>query len=170
MNNNIKSLYRLPDVPHQDYFVRTMRKVDGYVNKREAFGNDVYFGIEVEIEQVPSLDLVGVKTINDNRYHIWNNVEDGSLRNNGREFVSIPMLGSDAEYCLNLLKTHLEKNPRTMGYEFTSRTSVHVHVNAQDMTPAQVRTLLLAYIVVEPLLYKFCSGRRHKNIFCVPVS
>lgn len=119
-----------------------------------------FLGIEVEVEQL----------VNPSRVTYWNLKEDGSLRNNGKEFVSLPIRGASVEYALTLLDEALHKVPGMQGHEFTERTSVHVHMNVRDMTPSQIASFVLLYLACEPLLYEFAGGKRHKNIFCIPVN
>jgi hypothetical protein len=125
-----------------------------------------FLGIEVEVERV--FNERGILAIDD-AFFLWNNIADGSLRNNGREFVSIPVRGDDVSFAINQLHLKLTKDKTCIGHEFTDRTSVHVHVNARDMEIEQIKNLIITYLVVEPLLYSFVGGDRAKNIFCVPV-
>jgi hypothetical protein len=128
--------------------------------------NDTYMGIEVEVERV--FRTTGILALNDT--YLWNNIEDGSLRNNGREFVSIPLKGANIQFAINQLQGTLTKEKNCIGHEFTDRTSVHVHMNIRDLTPKQLMNLVLTYLVVEPILYSFVGGDRYKNIFCVPLT
>lgn len=128
---------------------------------------NTFVGIEVEVERV-------FRTAHVLSYlpdcYVWRNIEDGSLRNNGREFVSIPLKGNSILFALDFLKEVLTKEKTCVGHEFSDRTSVHVHVNVRDITPEQVKSLILTYLVVEPLLYAYVGGDRAKNIFCVPLT
>lgn len=137
-----------------------------YVPPFPMKSNDTFIGIEVEVERV--LRTSNLFSLGDN--FLWNNIEDGSLRNNGREFVSIPIKGDSIPYALNILNTTLHKEKGCVAHEFTDRTSVHVHMNGRDLTFEQFANLVLTYIVVEPLLYSFVGGDREKNIFCVPIT
>jgi len=123
-------------------------------------------GVEVEVEGItnPYLDDPGTL--------FWRLVEDGSLRNNGWEFVSIPMGGQTIPAALAWLKDHLARtNPKL---DFSERTSDHVHVNVRDLSVENLYCFLLLYLVFEPLLYEYvfnsCRRNREKSIFCVPVS
>lgn len=134
--------------------------------------NSTYVGIEVEVEGVlnnSSIEMLEVDEDGNTRF-LWRNVEDGSLRNNGREFVSLPVKGDNIPFALDVLSKHLKTNTHCKGHEFSDRTSVHIHMNALDLTIEQTMNVMLTYIIVEPLLYKFCGGSRHKNIFCVPLN
>lgn len=115
-------------------------------------------GIEMEIENLPNV-LDGI------RY--WERIPDGSLRNNGWEYVSLPIKGAHIEKALYNLKDALltQNNP-----EFSGRTSVHVHLNILDMSYEQLNCLVLLYLAFERCMYGFASQRRYKNIFCVPIS
>lgn len=148
----------------------------GFVRIKKQFkpsfkmASDNPVGIEVEIERVYSTSGITSMQMSDGSSFLWSNVDDGSLRNSGREFVSTPLRGEDIEFALTSLFTNLVKNPRTKGYEFTDRTSVHVHVNVREMSLKEIQNFILLYIIVEPVLYNFCGGKRHKNVFCVPLN
>jgi hypothetical protein len=52
---------------------------------------------------------------------------------------------------------------------YSDRCSTHVHVNVQDMTMEQVRSIALVYQTVERLLFHaFIGEKRENNIYCVP--
>jgi hypothetical protein len=124
-------------------------------------------GIEVEVENISSSNGI---IVNDTKSdYLWRNVEDGSLRNNGREFVSIPVRGENIEFALAALNAHLTKAKTCVNHEFSDRTSVHVHVDYSDLRVQDVATLLLVYHMVEPILYNYAGGDRDVNIFTVPL-
>lgn len=132
-------------------------------------------GIEIEIENIHSRVGVGQYSYDLAEYkdltrHLWDNTEDGSLRNNGREFVSFPVRKSEIEFAISKLFNYLGDTKETRNFVFSERTGIHVHVNARDMTLDNLKTFLIAYIIAEPVLYNFCGGKRHKNIFCVPLN
>jgi len=132
---------------------------------KEGFG-DTYVGIEIEVEGVfrtSNVSRVGNK-------YIWRNIEDGSLRNNGREFVSIPIKGVEIPTFLNTFYTTLNRDEDCSNYQFSDRTSIHVHVNYRDQTVEQLSNLILTYLTVEPFLYDFVGGDRKYNIYCVPIT
>lgn len=143
-----------------------------FTPKHKLSDPNTYVGIEVEVEGVLTNSRVGaIRTPDKNIVaYLWANVEDGSLRNNGREFVSVPVKGQEIEYALTSLEAFLTKNKDCVGHEFSDRTSVHVHINARDLTMEQLASWILLYTAVEPVLYNFCGGNRHKNIFCVPLN
>lgn len=114
-------------------------------------------GIEVEVENVARFNEEGM--------FCWQVHDDSSLRNSGREFVTFPIKGQDIPLALTtLFKTILRP-----GYDFSKRTSVHVHMNVRSMTPAQIASFVCLFTVFEKLLYKFVGHNRDTNIFCVPL-
>ena len=129
--------------------------------------NDTLIGIEVEVERVTQ--TYGI-TPHPALAALWNNVEDGSLRNNGREFVSIPIRGKSVPYALEILTRFLNTDERCIGHEFSERTSVHVHMNVQDFTIPELMSFIYTYLVVEPLLYDFVGQDRKQSIFCIPIT
>lgn len=139
----------------------------GYTPRFTFSDTETSVGIEVEVEHIDSHNGVGVDDTKS--FNLWRNVEDGSLRNGGREFVSIPVAGSNIEFALDMLHLTLTKSKTCLKHEFTDRTSVHIHVDFREATSEQLATLLLTYIAVEPLLYKMAGGDRDVNIFTVPV-
>lgn len=130
--------------------------------------NNTNVGIEIEVERVGNNS--GVLESDNKMCYLWNNVEDGSLRNNGREFVSIPVKGSNIEFALTTLNSFLTKSKTTANHEFTDRTSVHVHVDFSTLAPEDLQSFMAVYIAVEPLLYAFVGGDRSENIFAVPLN
>lgn len=123
--------------------------------------SDHLVGIEVEVENVLEFKSSWPKNT------VWNMIEDGSLRNAGKEFVSKPIKASEAPKALNqLLNIVLSKEC----CHFSPRTSVHVHLNVQDMEVHQVIDLVLVYMIFERLFYKFAGRGRAQNIFCVPIT
>ncbi len=121
---------------------------------------DLMYGIELEIENLPTevdrSDLCVAGMV----YH-----EDGSLRNNGGEYVTKPMKLRELQYVLHqfFMKNKFNED------NYSERCSVHIHANVGDMEWEQVKTLLLVYQVFERSLFSFVGDERDKNIFCVPL-
>lgn len=123
-----------------------------------------WIGIEVEVEGIrPSPSFSSA---------LWEVTSDGSLRNNGMEYISIPLRGKLIPVAVEQLHTYLTKFQSH--HEFSSRTSVHIHQNVRYLTVEQIFNLLLCYMVVEPILYEYAqrtTGRnRETNNFCVPIN
>ena len=77
------------------------------------------------------------------------------------------------EYTLLTWHDHAQENLQVLFNNLrptiSTRCSVHVHINALDMTIENVKTFLLYYMIFEKALYNY-SGKRWKNIFCVPLN
>jgi hypothetical protein len=137
--------------------------VTAYEAKHPGYQQDIIplvsdtfeIGLEIEIERVKA-NKIG-------QYLVWQQRPDGSLRDNGVEFVSIPIAGPRIAYALNQF---FDLIPR--GYRFSHRTSIHVHQNCLDMTLEEIASECLLYSVFEKVLFKFIGGDRDKNNFCVP--
>lgn len=114
-------------------------------------------GIEIEVENCRD-------AINDNGY--WGVKADGSLRNNGIEFVSRPLIGAAIDEAVN----HFWDKELRDNWSFSQRTSIHVHVNAMDMTFEQLSSLLFLYCAVEEMLFDFAGQDRVGSIFCIPLT
>lgn len=112
-------------------------------------------GIEVEVENIR--DHVPIQ-------HSWQANTDGSLRNHGLEFISLPTKPKLVETAINHLFDVLPTSAH-----FSPRTSIHVHMNVRDLTLAQVYNIVILYQCFEDLLYKFAGPERKKSIFCVPL-
>lgn len=121
-------------------------------------GSTELIGIEVEVENYAPREA----TLN----KAWTVTSDGSLRNNGAELITRPIQAMYAPPMLNYLFNQF----LNIDCYFGTRTSIHVHLNVQDLTRAQALDFVLVYSVFEKLLYKFVGEGRQKNIYCVPLS
>lgn len=143
----------------QPYPYSLINKLEKYYDSKETIDSERYVGIEIEVEKAaPS--KVG-ETINESFIRV---TLDHSLRNDGLEYITCP---HKSKHTVNLLKEFFPLLKK--GHEFTQRTSIHIHVNARDMTPKQIRALVLVYLTVERLLYNWIGHDRDKSIFCVPI-
>ncbi len=124
--------------------------------------NEWLFGLEIEVENVKLGQFNDA--IDNTGYLIWTPKPDNSLRNNGMEFVSVPMKGVMIHKALNFLADALGSK-----IDFSSRTSVHVHINVRDMTISQIAAIGVVYAAVERMLFKWIGKGREHNIFCVPL-
>jgi hypothetical protein len=119
------------------------------------------YGVELEIENLERDEGVRAKrAVAGMQYH-----KDGSLRNNGGEFVTSPMNFSALTDTLNRFFAAGGYNE----VHYSERCSVHVHANCCDLTIEQVRQLLCLYQTLEKVLFNYVDGERDKNIFCVPL-
>lgn len=122
--------------------------------EEKCISPDLIMGIEIEIEDARRMHPIGPITVEN----------DNSLRNNGLEFITLPLFHKHA---LAVLKNFYQQNKVTEE-NYSERCSTHVHVNAGNLTLEQIGDLCLLYQVVEDLLFKFVGRYRSDNIFCVP--
>jgi hypothetical protein len=114
-------------------------------------------GIEIEVEGQHLPDNVDPR---------WNATVDGSLRGENREYVlRKPLSVADARDALECLAQNMKDAKAKLAFSF--RTSVHVHVNCQDLTYAQYLNFLYTYFLLEEPLMTFCGKERKGNRFCL---
>jgi hypothetical protein len=116
-------------------------------------------GIEYEIEDVK--DFHG-DCLADVGIHV---TKDGSLRNNGKEFITTPksLAGVMSDF------KHLFKHIELGDNPFTARTSIHVHMNVILMKHENFLALIYTYAALEPFFFNFVGKNRATNIHCVPL-
>lgn len=123
----------------------------------EVINSDQAIGIEVEVENH--------KLNKHPNPHVWVLKGDGSLRNSGVEYVTVPIAAKFGPAALqDLLSQSLAQSCC-----FSPRTSIHVHVDMQSWDSTQVMDVVLMYTLLENLFYKFTGRGRIKNIYCVPI-
>jgi hypothetical protein len=148
--------------------VRTFRPTTRLVD------SDVDLGIEIELEGFHKYGNCQLQ------HPFWHVVDDGSLRNSGREFILTyrahggnytPVRGLDFVTALDdwkkWLAVYIEKYaaPQT-----TKRTSIHVHVDVREMDVDQISRLILLYATFEPTLFALMNNGREEEIYCMPFS
>lgn len=114
------------------------------------------YGIEIEVEgrYLPH-------ELTDKR---WRAEQDGSLRGENMEYIlAKPLKKADVRDALESLAGEL-KNSKL---DFSFRTSVHVHMNVQNLTFNQYLALLYTYLLLEEPLVNFCGKSRKGNRFCL---
>lgn len=154
----IQTLYSYPKLSYQkDTCIAYEKSVGLIKDPFEFVTNNGIIGIEVEVENVQH--PVPLQAY-------WSTHEDGSLRNYGIEFVSVPLQVKQIQYAVDLLYQQLKTTNKP---EFTNRTSVHIHLNCRDMTQDQIYTMVLLYAIFEKHFYGFAGPRRMNSIFCVPL-
>lgn len=119
------------------------------------FPNALY-GVEIELENTRNIRNRGA----------WIPKEDGSLRNNGMEYISYPW---PYDWLVQELRSFYTINTITND-NVSERCSVHVHLNCQQLTIPQLQMLIRLYQVFERLLFEWVGADRNKSIFCVPLS
>ena len=115
-------------------------------------------GIEIEVENMGNGNYEPA--------YYWQVKEDGSLRNNGVEFTSIPLRASQVEYALDVYNRSVTQSNTP---DYSPRTSVHVHLNIRDLTWDQLKNLIILYCLFEKHFFHIAGTRRENSIFCVPL-
>ncbi len=120
-----------------------------------------YLGIEAEVENVHrTLSLPD----------FWSIKTDGSLREGGMEFTTVPLPPKQSMQAVLLLWIVLFKLIKEGGPEFSWRTSNHVHLNVQELVEEEFKKLLLLVSATEPLLFSWVGRDRLDSNFCVPLT
>lgn len=119
------------------------------------------FGIEIETEGKNLTDIVPAQ---------WKIENDGSLRgrfpDEAAEYVlRRPLeLQKAIDAVTQLRKAQDDANARL---NFSFRTSVHVHVNVQQLTFNQYLNMIYTYLLLEEPLVRYCGKERVGNRFCL---
>lgn len=118
-------------------------------------------GIEVEVEGIGDTYAFrkGVPIF-------WKVDQDGSLRNNGREFISHPLSGKMIDYAISELAEAFAQTKVT----WSVRTSIHVHVNMDSYTFNQLKAFCMIYGLFEDCFFSMASPDRKGNPYCYPAT
>ena len=116
-------------------------------------------GIEIEVEGV---------NLYINKMDYWKVVHDGSLR--GEEAVeyilSSPIKRKEIPKVLKYIKGIWTDSSSRIDTE-SPRTSVHIHINVQELSFSKIINYFCLYSIFEDLLVKFCGPNREGNLFCL---
>jgi hypothetical protein len=128
------------------------------------------YGVEVEVENLRDYsnyrasENIPHKAGRELVAMAWRCVGDGSLRNDGAEFVSPPeiahviLAGAQHLWMLHDLKV----------WRPSVRTGIHIHCNHLLHTPEELRDTLTRYCLVEPVLFAVVGQSREQSVYCVP--
>lgn len=120
------------------------------------------FGIEIEVEEV-SRKLLFIH---------WTHGNDGSLRNNGAEFITkfgCRLYHLDPIFDEFIQTVVRERTRNKKAFDFSERCSVHVHIDVRDLNEEQLANVLTLYLLFEKAFYQLIGEDRYHNIFCVPL-
>lgn len=122
-------------------------------------------GVEIELEGLHHYGISGFK----NKY--WEVKNDGSLRNNGHEFVfRNPLSGVDIENALSEFDKYIRDYTKRYGPpEASERCSIHVHVDMRDATIKQSHIFVLLFLTFERMFFHEFGGNRGENNYCLPI-
>lgn len=118
------------------------------------------FGIEIECE---GNNLTPI----DSQY--WRTEDDGSLRGRFPESRCEYVLKKPLKYKSAMLAVgHLLNQQRAdVEFNFSFRTSVHIHVNVSDMEWEEYLAFCYTWLLCEGPLMDFCGESRKANRFCL---
>lgn len=133
----------------------------------EIFGNPPPFngpvmGVEVEVEGENLPKAADLKGGN------WKITADGSLRGESAEYISktpLPLEGIKTNI-LQLIKASTREGTK---FDFSNRTSVHVHLNVMDLELQTFANLVYLYYLFEDVLLRYCGENRYSNRFCLSI-
>jgi Putative amidoligase enzyme len=116
-------------------------------------------GIEIECEGN------GMRIVDNNT---WTTEDDGSLRGpypeSRAEFIlKRPIHGKDVQAAVALLVKELEGAE----FNFSFRTSVHIHINCQELNQLQCARFVYCYLLLEDILMDKVGPGRKNNRFCL---
>jgi hypothetical protein len=126
---------------------------------KTVFITPTVVGIEVEVENI--LKEVSVP-------FFWIQDADGSLRNSGKEFKTIPLLPEQAFEALDILWKVLHKASGNKP-DFSWRSSIHFHVNALDLDSEEFRRWVMLSLLFENVFFLLAGESREQSNFCVPL-
>jgi hypothetical protein len=120
-------------------------------------------GLEIETESLQPYDYV--KNLN----NYWRYEPDGSLRNNGVEFIfRQPYTPRSKEYVAAMAS--FEDQAKVTAFIESVYTSVHVHLNMNDKTLTELVNFICLYWLFEEALTEYCGDYRNGNLFCLKTS
>ena len=128
-------------------------------NELREPASPLYVGMECEIE-----DITDHGQANGLGWHI---TQDGSLRNNGHEYISRAIPVPDAQQLFKRLHGSIKVGNND---PFSQRTSIHVHANCANLTQKHVRDVVWLYALFEEAFFLMCKPDRRDNIHCTPLT
>jgi len=129
-------------------------------NDASLVDSETLLGVEVEVEGVTKKLSTKFK---ETAY--WTAKEDGSLRNNGMEFVfSEPLFGADVVSAVKFLCQQAKEH----NYRVSVRTGIHTHMDVRGMELDKFQNLCIIYALTEKLFYNWIGDKRSENIHCLP--
>lgn len=132
-----------------------MKKLHELLNKAKPVAGD--FGVEIEVEgnNLPHVEGGG-----------WKCERDGSLRGESMEYIfAKPVAHDKVKGMIEYLSEAFKENGSKLDFSF--RTSVHVHMNVQELTANQVLNVIYTYLLLEEPLVNYVGKERKGNRFCL---
>lgn len=121
----------------------------GYVNER--------IGLELELESTKTQPLAWVE-----KQSLWTVHNDGSLRQNGIEYVfANPLWAGDIDAAL----ATFEDNTKNVPFIDTGYGSTHVHYNVGHLYSTEVMSIVTGWSILEDAFLTLCKPSRDGNNF-----
>lgn len=133
-----------------------MKKLYELFNLKQTAG-DVGIEIECEGNNLNPVNVNGWKTVDDNSLR-------GDFPHSRCEWVLKKPI--DVEDVLPAMQW-LEDSQRAAHPAFSFRTSVHVHVNVQQLNTNQIVNMAYTYFICETVMMNYCAPHRRGNRFCL---
>ena len=118
------------------------------------------YGIEIE-----AMMGEGAEHLSSEKLQNWKQVTDGSLGDDGREYVS-PILQGDEGF------QEIRKFTGVLhgwGYFVNRSCGLHVHIDGRDLGCGDIKKLLKITRYFEPVLYAMLPESRHEGSYSVPL-
>ncbi|MDP6586605.1 MAG: amidoligase family protein, partial [Anaerolineales bacterium] len=140
----------------------SLQYAQGIVNKPQpVLGGKLYSDWPIGLE----LEFEGVTTFDREKLAGWSWVSDGSLREEGLEFLfDGPAGGKGAYNRIKALYSEYEKHK----FKVSRRTSTHVHLDARHLSISEIGKILTTYSLCETILFGVVGRDREENVYCVP--
>ena len=139
-----------------------------------------FFGIEIEIEGMgANITHVHVNQRLENLRASKDTIavslaslvyakQDGSLRNNGVEFVTHPIHLSSLERILQFVYNFYLRTYHKSA-DFTERCGIHGHFDVSRLNIDQIKMFLILYAIYENEFFRLAGPERACSNFCVPI-
>jgi len=125
--------------------------------QRHELASTNAIGIELEYEQIVGLEAWTP--------HYWVAAPDGSLRNQGVELISRPLLFNEVTPALEEAETMVS----ITGAIASARCGLHTHMNMRPYSIGQIWSLTCLYAIIEPTIYQTYALHRTDSMFAVPL-
>jgi Putative amidoligase enzyme len=136
-----------------------------YYRRQEEIVGDVGLELEIEGNGLPT-DPVLAGIVSPSTKRQWLSIQDGSLRNGGREYVlSGPIKTTELRHMIDGLYERIRANGGRV--DNSNRCSTHVHVNVSDLKVNQLTSVLALWITFQTCLTAWNGVERVTNHFCL---
>lgn len=130
------------------------------MNIRDIYGRGYMsdrIGLELELESSRTQSLAWV-----DKQSMWTVHNDGSLRQNGVEYVfANPLWGGDIDAALQLF----EDSTKGTAFVDTGYGSTHVHYNVGNLCTTEVMSIVVGWAILEDAFLTVCKPSRDGNNF-----